>query len=152
MAGYSNIPTKIWLVAISYLKKQRDLNALAQTNHHLHEITNPVLYLQHAMKGSLSSLFWGVHHGQPGTVQHALVANLAIPELQDPWHQAAYDLVTAEVEVIAESRLHDGYLARPSTPCSSYDSSSDDISFESTDSEDATDEETSSKYSVLSRG
>ena len=146
MAGYSNIPTKIWLVVISYLKKQRDLNALAQTNHLLHEITNPVLYLQNAMKGSLSSLFWGVQHGQPGTIQHALVANLAIPERQDPWHQAAYDLV------IAEARLHDGYLARPSTPCSSYDSSSDDFSFESTDSEDATDEETSSKYSVLSRG
>lgn len=71
----SDLPNELLLMIARHLRKQADINSLANTDHRLHSLLQPVLYRCNATHYRRSALAFGAFFGYTSVVQKSLEAD-----------------------------------------------------------------------------
>lgn len=62
-----HLPTELLLHVATFLKKENDINALAQTNQLTYLLLNPYLYRHNSLMTKSSALLWAARQGNEAT-------------------------------------------------------------------------------------
>ncbi|OJJ98125.1 hypothetical protein ASPACDRAFT_62375 [Aspergillus aculeatus ATCC 16872] len=100
--GIAKLPVELIKDIADLVEYESEINALARTNKHLHEVLNPRLYKHNVHHGDSTALAWGITHHSMKTVMLILEAG-ASPHECDPrmdWRPMALAVYEGQEDIV----------------------------------------------------